>query len=93
MGNRKTVIPLKPTPDDFKSARYISGLTQKQAGEVIFSNAGTHRTVQNWETGARNIPRGMYALFLLLTDQATLSEVRRETGILNVRTVLKEWKT
>lgn len=40
-------------PQDFRDLRKCSGLTRKQAGEVL--NV-TPRTIQNWETGGARIP-------------------------------------
>jgi len=82
MAKEKIEIPIEPSAEDFKAARARANLTQKEASVMVFSPAESHRTVQNWETGVRQIPRGTYILFLLMTGQLTLAEAKREARLL-----------
>lgn len=65
----------QPTPQQVKQARVAAGLTQTQAALLISpSETKPYRTWQNYETeigedGHRAIPRGIWELFLLVTDQ------------------------
>lgn len=43
---------LTPTPAQIRAARAAAGLTQKQAGELIWCTA---RTWQDWERGERRM--------------------------------------
>ena len=65
----------EPTPNQVRTARKVSGLTQSQASKLIF---GPHsgRKFQQWEGGQRNAPMGMYVLFLLMTDQITVKQAQ-----------------
>lgn len=65
-----------PTPEQVKRARSRAGLTQREASRLIFG-PDSCRTVQNWETGARQAPLGSYVLFLLMTDQITVQDAKR----------------
>lgn len=61
-----------PTPADIISARNKAGLTQTQAAELV---GATLRGWQGWESqpgsaASRQMPAGLWALFLLKTDQA-----------------------
>lgn len=58
--------PVSPTTEQVRAAREAAGLTQTQAGELIF---GARRTWADWEGGQRKMPLTAWHLFLLLTDQ------------------------
>ena len=64
-----------PTPDQVKAARANSGLTQSQASKMIFG-PNSIRRFQNWETGKRQVPLAPFVLFLLVTDQVTITDVQ-----------------
>lgn len=49
-----------PTPEQIRAAREGAGLTQTDAGDLVFS---TLRTWQNWESGIRPMSPAMWALF------------------------------
>ena len=65
----------KPTPDMVKAAREETGLTQREASRAMFG-PDSIRTFQNWETGARQMSRASYFLFLLMTDQLTIEQAK-----------------
>lgn len=49
------------TPEQIKAARKASGLSQEQAGAVVYS---TGSAWQKWELGDRKMPRAKYELFI-----------------------------
>lgn len=66
-----------PLPEDVRKAREVSGLTQKQAGAVIY---GTEKGWQNYEAAltageSRRMHPGLFELFLLKTGQLDLAEL------------------
>ena len=73
----------QPTPEDIRQAREQAGLTQKQAAELV-STAQTagYKTWAGYETtegiNRREIPRGIWELFLLLTDQHPFLKLSRK---------------
>ena len=64
-----------PSRQEIITARQNAGLTQQEAGELVSSAiSSARRTWQNYEadpdsTSHREIPLGLWELFLLLTDQ------------------------
>ena len=69
-----------PTPEDFRAARARTGLTQREASKVIFG-PDSDRTIQNWESGTRQIPQAKFVLFLLMTDQITVADARKAVNM------------
>lgn len=55
------------SPGDFRNLRRFSGLTRKQAAELLDVTA---RTIQNWETGGARIPWMAYRMLRILTGYA-----------------------
>lgn len=55
------------SPGDFRNLRRLSGLTRKQAAELLDVTA---RTIQNWETGGARIPWMAYRMLRILTGYA-----------------------
>lgn len=58
-----------PSPERVRAAREVAGLTQTQAGALVF---GTLRAWQSWEDGGpagRRMPAAAWHLFLLRTQQ------------------------
>lgn len=51
-----------PSKDEILNLRKRAGLTQTQAGALIFAPL---RTWQDWEYGKRNMPAAKYELFKL----------------------------
>lgn len=51
-----------PAPAEIKSAREASGLSQSQAGDLIYSGL---RSWQHWESGDRRMHPALWELFLL----------------------------
>jgi putative transcriptional regulator len=70
---RNRSLSANPTPAEVKAAREMTGLSQREAGRLIFRSL---RTWQNWEFGERAMPPDSFALFLLLTNQLTLKDAR-----------------
>lgn len=64
-----------PTPREIMIARNVVGLTQTQAGKVVYSGL---RSWQNWEGGRREMNPAVFELFLLKTRQITLEEIENE---------------
>ena len=50
----------------FVEARRLAGHTQTQAGAVVHA---AMRTVQQWESGERSVPKAVLELYLLRTSQ------------------------
>ncbi|GHU02634.1 hypothetical protein FACS1894154_12500 [Betaproteobacteria bacterium] len=57
-----------PTPDEIRTAREASGLTQTDAAKLIY---GSLRTWQQWEAGDRRMHPGLFELFRLKSVQNT----------------------
>jgi len=55
---------MTPTPQQIKQARTKAGLTQTQAGQVVYV---TLRGWQRWEYGERSMSLGYWELFKLKT--------------------------
>ena len=51
---------MNPAPEQVKAARVASGLTQAQFGAILSAKV---RTVQDWESGARNMPASKWELW------------------------------
>lgn len=49
---RKTKPGEQPSPDEIRAAREYAGLTQTQAGDLVWSAL---RTWQSWESGERGM--------------------------------------
>ena len=49
-----------PKPEDIKAARLEAGLTQKEAGELVYS---TCRAWQYWEAGQRKMHPAIWEYF------------------------------
>lgn len=56
----------KITSEMIIEARKIAGLTQKQSAELLYVD---ERTWQRWESGDRNMARGLFKLYLIETKQ------------------------
>lgn len=56
----------KITSEMIIKARKIAGLTQKQSAELLYVD---ERTWQRWESGDRNMARGLFKLYLIETEQ------------------------
>jgi DNA-binding transcriptional regulator YiaG len=50
-----------PAPADIRATRTAAGLTQEQAGELLYSS---RRAWQSWELGINPMPQAMWELFL-----------------------------
>lgn len=59
-----------PSSDEVKAVRKNAGLTQAEAGRVVYVS---ERGWQNWELEGAKMPPGLYELFLLKTKQARKS--------------------
>lgn len=55
-----------PTPEAIRAAREAAGLTQAQAGALIYC---TLRGWQNWEGGVRSMHPAFFELFLHKTQK------------------------
>jgi hypothetical protein len=62
------MTPTYPTPDAIRAARLALGLTQTQAGAVIYASL---RAWQDYESGARRLHPGLWELW-----QAKLGLIR-----------------
>ena len=51
-----------PTPAEIRAAREAAGLSQSQAGDLIYSGL---RSWQHWEAGERRMHPALWELFLL----------------------------
>ncbi len=51
-----------PSPDTIRAAREVAGLTQTQAGAVVYSSL---RAWQQWESGERRLHPAIWELFRL----------------------------
>lgn len=68
-----------PTPEEITKAREKAGLTKVEAAELVFA---TYRGWHNYEIPKespdhRRMHPAIFALFLLLTDQLTIAELKR----------------
>jgi len=54
-----------PTKEEIKQARESASLSQKQAGELVYSAI---RTWQQWEAGDRKMHPGLWELFRIKTE-------------------------
>lgn len=67
----KTKIPkTNPTPAQVMAARKRAGLSRREMSKLMFGPDST-RTIQNWETGARECSLSQFVLLLLMTRQVT----------------------
>lgn len=60
MSKRSKKTPRNPTPAEVRAAREAAGLTQTQAGELIYCSL---RGWQGWESGARAMHPAFWELF------------------------------
>ena len=65
-----------PEPHVIRSARAASGLTQAEAAQMVFVSLVTWA---RWEAGTCPMPRGLFDLFLIKTNQ---SEIVCEQSVL-----------
>lgn len=65
-----------PKPAAIRSARATSGLTQAEAAQMVFVSLVTWA---RWEAGTCPMPRGLFDLFLIKTNQ---SEIVCEQSVL-----------
>ena len=77
-GDRHRAMPENkphiPTPDAVRQARQAVGLTQTEAAKTV---SASMRAWQQWESGERTMPPGMFELFMLKTRQWSLQAVTR----------------
>lgn len=62
--------PHNPNPDAVRQARQTAGLTQRQAAKTV---SASMRAWQQWESGERAMPPGLFELFMLKTRQWALN--------------------
>ena len=55
-----------PTPDEIRAARKLSGLTQREAAELIYASQSAW---EDWEQGRRRMPPGLFELFRIKTGK------------------------
>lgn len=60
----------QPTPADVRALRSHLGLTQTEFGKLSHCSL---RTVQDWEHGKREMPLGIWELYLLKSGQRKLT--------------------
>lgn len=60
-----------PTPDEIRTARKKSGLTQEQAGKLVYV---TMTSWMRYETAKSNIHPGLFELFLIKTGQRRVNK-------------------
>lgn len=53
-----------PTPAEIRSAQESAGLTQAQAGEIVFSSKNAWH---QWANGLRRMNAGLWLLFRIIT--------------------------
>jgi len=58
--------PRNPHPDAVRQARQTAGLTQTEAAKTV---SASMRAWQQWESGERAMPPGLFELFMLKTGQ------------------------
>ncbi len=56
---------ISPTPAEIRAARETAGITQSVAGELVCCQL---RTWQQWESGDRKMPPGLWELFKIKTE-------------------------
>ncbi|MEI2770756.1 MAG: helix-turn-helix domain-containing protein [Candidatus Competibacter sp.] len=59
---RRITPAANPSPDTIRAAREAAGLTQTQAGAVVYSSM---RAWQQWESGERRLHPAIWELFRL----------------------------
>ncbi len=73
-GNKRIVMidpkPCNPKPDAVRLARQVAGLTQTEAAQTV---SASMRAWQQWESGERAMPPGLFELFMLKTRQWSLN--------------------
>jgi DNA-binding transcriptional regulator YiaG len=62
--------PPNPKPDAVRQARQAVGLTQTEAAKTV---SASMRAWQQWESGERAMPPGLFELFMLKTRQWSLN--------------------
>jgi DNA-binding transcriptional regulator YiaG len=62
--------PHKPEPHAVRGARRVAGLTQTEAADIV---GASMRAWQQWESGERAMPPGLFELFMLKTRQWSLN--------------------
>jgi DNA-binding transcriptional regulator YiaG len=65
-----------PKPDALKKAREETGLSQREAAELIYS---TERTWQDWELGQRRMHPALWELWRAKVYGATFEPLDRES--------------
>jgi DNA-binding transcriptional regulator YiaG len=60
--DRNRTFASSPTPEQIKQARVASGLTQADAGELIYCSM---RLWQQWESGESIMHPALYELFMI----------------------------
>jgi DNA-binding transcriptional regulator YiaG len=65
----------RPTPEEIKRFRGLTGLTQTQFGEMLYCKLAI---VQHWEAGIRNMPASTWELANL--KLRPLIEMRQEAA-------------
>ena len=71
--NLKTMTdtnPHNPNPDAVRQVRQTAGLTQTEAAKTVRASM---RAWQQWESGERAMPPGLFELFMLKTRQWSLN--------------------
>lgn len=58
-----------PDPELIRSARAASGLTQTEAAQTVFVSLVTWA---RWEAGTCPMPRGLFDLFMIKTNQSEI---------------------
>lgn len=77
-------IASNPTPTEVLRAREVAGLTQAEAGKLIFSS---ERAVQDWETGARRMHPATWLAFLIATGQQPADVLTTRYEAIRARTI------
>jgi len=70
-------FPPSPLPAQILAAREAAGLTQVQAGALIYTPA---RTWQDWERGISGMHPGLWRLFLRFLDDIRRSPTHSKHG-------------
>lgn len=63
-----------PTPDAVRQARRAAGLTQTEAAKIV---SASMRAWQQWESGERTMPPGLFELYMLKTRQWSLNDQQK----------------
>ncbi|BBL33854.1 hypothetical protein Nstercoris_00079 [Nitrosomonas stercoris] len=58
--------PHNPSPETVRQARQTANLTQTEAAKTV---SASMRAWQQWESGERAMPPGLFELFMLKTRQ------------------------